>query len=164
VKSDVSFLLILLIPGIMFCILCSTIVVIAAEENTRRSDANISKTIPATVSHVRTVKPVVLLQVKTNLEKSIQAIKQGDKQGALSHLTIANSQLSSINTLGGGGDRNTRSADASSIQSVKISTKNAIHALQSNDIKISTQGILYLKSAHSKLSAILGGGGSSSPI
>jgi hypothetical protein len=52
-----------------------------------------------------------------------------DKQGALSHLTSANSQLASINTLGGGCDSNARIVDTSSIQSVKISTINAIQAL-----------------------------------
>lgn len=162
VRSYVSFLLMLLIPGIMFFVFSSTIV-IATEEDTRSGgEGNTAKTIPATVSHVRTVKPLVLFQAKTNLEKAIHAIKQGDRQGALSHLTSANSQLASINTVGGGGDSNARSVDTSSIQSVKISTKNAIQPLQSNNVKVTTQGILYLKSAHSKLSSILGG--SSSPI
>ena len=125
------------------------------EEDNKAKDTRVA------ISHSSNVKPIdttsTLSKVKTNLEKAIHAITQGDKQNAVLQLKSANSQLASINTAAGHG--NVRSANTNtntpSIQSVKISTTNAIQALQSHNIKVVSLGILHLKSAHSKLLSIL---------
>jgi len=129
----------------------------------RGGEDNKAKDTRVAISHSSNVKPIdttsTLSKVKTNLEKAIHAITQGDKQNAVLQLKSANSQLASINTAAGHG--NVRSANtntntnAPSIQSVKISTTNAIQALQSHNIKVVSLGILHLKSAHSKLLSIL---------
>ena len=119
---------------------------------------NKAKDTRVAISHSSNVKPIdTLSKVKTNLEKAIHAITQGDKQNAVLQLKSANSQLASIHTAAGHGGTSVRNAgtDIPSIQSVKISTTNAIQALQSHNIKVVSLGILHLKSAHSKLLSIL---------
>ena len=138
-----------------------TIVTTADAIRSGGEDNKAKNTIVA-VSHSSNVKPIdttsTLSKVKTNLEKAIHAITQGDKQNAVLQLKSANSQLASVHTAAAG-HGNVRSANtntnAPSIQSVKISTTNAIQALQSHNIKVVSLGILHLKSAHSKLSSIL---------
>jgi ribosomal protein S20 len=164
-KSAASFLLMLLVSGIIFCILSSstmTIVMTADAIRSRGGEDNKAKDTRVAISHSSNVKPIdtttTLSKVKTNLEKAIHAITQGDKQNAVLQLKSANSQLASINTAAAG-HGNVRSANTNtntpSIQSVKISTTNAIQALQSHNIKVVSLGILHLKSAHSKLLSIL---------
>jgi ribosomal protein S20 len=166
-KSAAPFLLMLLVSGIIFCILSSstmTIVMTADAIRSRGGEDNKAKDTRVAISHSSNVKPIdttsTLSKVKTNLEKAIHAITQGDKQNAVLQLKSANSQLASINTAAAG-HGNVRSANTNtntntpSIQSVKISTTNAIQALQSHNIKVVSLGILHLKSAHSKLLSIL---------
>ena len=161
-KSATSFLLMLLVSGIIFCILSSSTIVITADAIRSRGggEDNKAKDTRLAISHSSNVKPIdttsTLSKVKTNLEKAIHAITQGDKQNAVLQLKSANSQLASINTAAAG-HGNVRSANTNtpSIQSVKISTTNAIQALQSHNIKVVSLGILHLKSAHSKLLSIL---------
>ena len=162
-KSAASFLQMLLVSGIIFCILSSSTSVITADAIRSRGgggEDNKAKDTRVAVSHSSNVKPIdttsTLSKVKTNLEKAIHAITQGDKQNAVLQLKSANSQLASINTAAAG-HGNVRSANTNtpSIQSVKISTTNAIQALQSHNIKVVSLGILHLKSAHSKLLSIL---------
>ena len=165
-KSAASFLLMLLVSGIIFCILSSstmTIVMTADAIRSRGGEDNKAKDTRVAISHSSNVKPIdttsTLSKVKTNLEKAIHAITQGDKQNAVLQLKSANSQLASINTAATHGGINVKSANTNtntpSIQSVKISTTNAIQALQSHNIKVVSLGILHLKSAHSKLLSIL---------
>jgi ribosomal protein S20 len=162
-KSAASFLLMLLVSGIMFCILSSSTIVVTADAiRSGGGEDNKAKNTRVAVSHSSNVKPIdttsTLSKVKTNLEKAIHAITQGDKQNAVLQLKSANSQLASIHTAAGHGivrSANTNT-NAPSIQSVKISTTNAIQALQSHNIKVVSLGILHLKSAHSKLLSILG--------
>ena len=161
-KSAAPFLLMLLVSGIIFCILSSstmTIVMTADAIRSRGGEDNKAKDTRVAISHSSNVKPIdTLSKVKTNLEKAIQAITQGDKQNAVLQLKSANSQLASIHTAAAGhGGTSVRNAgtDIPSIQSVKISTTNAIQALQSHNIKVVSLGILHLKSAHSKLLSIL---------
>jgi hypothetical protein len=164
-KSAASFLLMLLVSGIIFYILSSSTMTIVMTADAIRSggEDNEAKNTRVAVSHSSNVKPIdttsTLSQVKTNLEKAIHAIMQGDKQNAVLQLKSANSQLASIHTIARHGGTNARSAatdtNTSSIKSVKISTTNAINALQSHNIKVVPIGILHLKSAHSKLLSIL---------
>ena len=141
-----------------------TIVMTADAIRSGGGEDNKAKNTRVAVSHSSNVKPIdttsTLSKVKTNLEKAIHAITQGDKQNAVLQLKSANSQLASIHTAAAG-HGNVRSANTNintpSIQSVKISTTNAIQALQSHNIKVVSLGILHLKSAHSKLVSILGG-------
>ena len=163
-KSATSFLLMLLVSGIIFCILSSstmTIVMTADAIRSRGGEDNKAKDTRLAISHSSNVKPIdttsTLSKVKTNLEKAIHAITQGDKQNAVLQLKSANSQLASINTAAGHGNVRSANTNTPSIQSVKISTTNAIQALQSHNIKVVSLGILHLKSAHSKLLSILGG-------
>src|ERR1044072_4812520 len=154
-KSAASFLQMLLVSGIIFCILSSstmTIVMTADAIRSRGGEDNKAKDTRVAISHSSNVKPIdttsTLSKVKTNLEKAIHAITQGDKQNAVLQLKSANSQLASINTAAAGhGDINVKSAKTNtpSIQSVKISTTNAIQALQSHNIKVVSLGILHLK-------------------
>lgn len=164
-KCAASFLLMLLVSGIPFFILNSSTTTLVMTAEAKRSGGEGSTAMSsraAVVSHGGSVNPIdttdTLSQVKTSLEKAIHAITQGDKQSALLKLKNANTQLASIHTASHGGI-NVRNAatDTTSIKSVKISTTNAIQALQSRDIKIVTLGILHLKSSHSKLVSILGG-------
>jgi ribosomal protein S20 len=161
-KSATSFLLMLLVSGIIFCILSSstmTIVMTADAIRSRGGEDNKAKDTRLAISHSSNVKPIdttsTLSKVKTNLEKAIHAITQGDKQNAVLQLKSANSQLASINTAAGHGNVRSANTNTPSIQSVKISTTNAIQALQSHNIKVVSLGILHLKSAHSKLLSIL---------
>ena len=167
-KSAASFLLMLLVSGIIFCILSSSTMTIVMTADAIRSrgggEDNKAKDTRLAISHSSNVKPIdttsTLSKVKTNLEKAIHAITQGDKQNAVLQLKSANSQLASIHTAAAGhGGINVKSVKTNtpSVQSVKISTTNAIQALQSRDIKVVSLGILHLKSAHSKLLSILGG-------
>ena len=163
-KSAASFLLMLLVSGIIFCILSSSTIVVTADAiRSRGGEDNKAKDTRVAISHSSNVKPIdttsTLSKVKTNLEKAIHAITQGDKQNAVLQLKSANSQLASINTAVAAGHGNVRSVNTNtntpSIQSVKISTTNAIQALQSHNIKVVSLGLLHLKSAHSKLLSIL---------
>ena len=159
-KSAVSFLLMLLVSGIIFCILSSSTMTIVMTADAIRSrgggEDNKAKDTRVAISHSSNVKPIdTLSKVKTNLEKAIHAITQGDKQNAVLQLKSANSQLASINTAAGHGNVRSANTNTPSIQSVKISTTNAIQALQSHNIKVVSLGILHLKSAHSKLLSIL---------
>ena len=164
-KSAVSFLLMLLVSGIIFCILSSSTMTIVMTADAIRSrgggEDNKAKDTRLAISHSSNVKPIdttsTLSKVKTNLEKAIHAITQGDKQNAVLQLKSANSQLASINTAAGHGNVRSANTNTPSIQSVKISTTNAIQALQSHNIKVVSLGILHLKSAHSKLLSILSG-------
>jgi ribosomal protein S20 len=159
--KSASFLLMLLVSGIIFCILSSSTMTIVMTADAIRSggEDNKAKNTIVAVSHSSNVKPIdttsTLSKVKTNLEKAIHAITQGDKQNAVLQLKSANSQLASIHTAAGHGNVRGANTNAPSIQSVKISTTNAIQALQSHNIKVVSLGILHLKSAHSKLSSIL---------
>jgi len=162
-KSATSFLLMLLVSGIIFCILSSSTMTIVMTADAIRSrgggEDNKAKDTRLAISHSSNVKPIdttsTLSKVKTNLEKAIHAITQGDKQNAVLQLKSANSQLASINTAAGHGNVRSANTNTPSIQSVKISTTNAIQALQSHNIKVVSLGILHLKSAHSKLLSIL---------
>jgi ribosomal protein S20 len=133
---DASFLLMLLVSEIMFCILGSSTITVVMTADAIRSGGGEDNKSKNTIqgSHSSNVKPIdTLSKVKTNLEKAIHAITQGDKQNAVLHLKSANSQLASIHTAAGHG--NVRSANtntnAPSIQSGKISTTNAIQVLES---------------------------------
>ena len=136
-----------------------TIVMTADAIRSRGGEDNKAKDTRLAISHSSNVKPIdttsTLSKVKTNLEKAIHAITQGDKQNAVLQLKSANSQLASINTAAGHGNVRSANTNTPSIQSVKISTTNAIQALQSHNIKVVSLGILHLKSAHSKLLSIL---------
>jgi hypothetical protein len=165
-KSATSFLvMVVLVSAIVFCLLSSSIVIVrAATANPTKGDhtrSMISTIIPiSTTSHSKNNKPthiIMLLQVKTYFNKAIQALSQhSDKQTVLLYLKAANSKLTSAYTASGSSTHNNaRSTDISSIQSIKMSVMNAITALQSHNNMISLQGLLYFKSANSKLSSVL---------
>ena len=85
-KSADSFLLMLLVSGIIFCILSSSTmtIVMTADAIRNGGEDNKAKNTRVAVSHSSNVKPIdttsTLSKVKTNLEKAIHAITQGDKQ------------------------------------------------------------------------------------
>src|SRR5689334_16011250 len=95
VKSAASFLLMLLVSGIIFCILSSstmTIVMTADAIRSRGGEDNKAMDTRVAISHSSNVKPIdTLSKVKTNLEKAIHAITQGDKQNAVLQLKSVNS-------------------------------------------------------------------------
>jgi hypothetical protein len=81
-----SFLLMLLVSQIMFCILSSSPITIIMTADALRSggEDNKSKNTRVQGSHSSNVKPIdTLSKVNTNLEKAIHEITQGDKQNAV---------------------------------------------------------------------------------
>jgi hypothetical protein len=158
VVSVTSFLLVVLVFGLLFCFsssLSSTIVVRTAEAT--KSGTESTKIPQVSIPHAGNVKPMLdttLLQVKSHFSRAIHALQYGDRLTALLLLKSAHSKLASAQIAKGG--THATSVDIPSIQSVKMSTKNAIQALQSHNVRILPQGLLHLKSADSKLSSILG--------